>query len=108
MRPGWPEAVVAVSFVGFAGLALWLGVEHDQFADVWAGVGTVVGIVVGVIPGYFFAQKAQQTATAATRAADTAQAQAATAEAQVKSLLRVTDETVANQAKDLAPQAWGA
>ena len=69
--PTWPSAAVALGFLALVGLMFWLAVQND-FATIWAGVGTVVGVVTGAIPAYFFRQDAQQA---------TARAEAIAAEA---------------------------
>jgi hypothetical protein len=111
--PGWPESVVAVFFIGFAGLALWLGIDHDKFSEVWAGVGTVVGIITGAIPGYFFAKTAQantsqavETASQAQTAAQTAQEQAVAAQNKLAAVLEVAPQNLVDEARQRNPTAW--
>jgi hypothetical protein len=111
--PGWPEAVVAVFFVAFAGLAVFLGVEHDKFLEVWAGVGTVVGVLTGAIPGYFFAKssqsttiEAQQSATQAQESANQAQESLEEKVNKLTSLLAVAPPDIVDEAKKADPSAW--
>jgi hypothetical protein len=104
--PGWPEAVVAIFFIGFAGLALWLGIDHDKFSEVWAGVGTVVGIITGAIPGYFFAKTAQANTSQAVDTANQAQQQAATAQDKLTAVLEVAPKDLVEEARQKNPAAW--
>jgi hypothetical protein len=62
--PTWPSAVVAVAIIALVGLMFWKAVEND-FATVWAGVGTVIGVVTGSIPAYFFRVDAQKASARA-------------------------------------------
>ena len=104
--PGWPEAAVAIAFVAFTGLALWLSVDKDKFLEVWAGVGTLVGIVTGAIPAYFFARAAQSTASQAQVTATEATATASTTQDRLTSVLAVAPTAVVEKAKSEAPAAW--
>ena len=61
MQPSWQSTVIAVGFIAFAGLALWVAAAHD-FATIWSGVGTVIGVLTGAIPSYFFKQQADTQA----------------------------------------------
>jgi hypothetical protein len=70
-QPTWPSAVVAIAIIALVGVMFWKAVDND-FATIWAGVGTVVGVITGAIPAYFFHAQAQ-------RASDRAEAIAAEA-----------------------------
>jgi hypothetical protein len=58
-QPGWPSAAVAVAIIALVGIMFWKAVDND-FATIWAGVGTVVGVITGAIPAYFFRAEAQK------------------------------------------------
>jgi hypothetical protein len=58
MRPSWPTTVVALAFIALVGVMFWRATDADNFATVWAAVGTVVGVVVGAIPSFFFKAQA--------------------------------------------------
>jgi hypothetical protein len=53
-----------VAIIALVGVMFWKAVDND-FATIWAGVGTVVGVVTGSIPAYFFRGEAQKAATRA-------------------------------------------
>lgn len=63
-QPTWPSALVAVAVIALVGVMFWKAVDED-FATIWAGVGTVVGVVTGSIPAYFFRAEAQKASTRA-------------------------------------------
>lgn len=62
---------MAVAIIALVGVMFWKAVDED-FATIWAGVGTVVGVITGAIPTYFFRSEAQKA---------TARAEAIAAEA---------------------------
>jgi hypothetical protein len=70
-QPSWPSAAVAIAIIALVGLMFVEAVDND-FATIWAGVGTVVGVITGAIPSYFFRTEAQKA---------TARAEAIAAEA---------------------------
>jgi multidrug transporter EmrE-like cation transporter len=58
VQQSWQSTVIALGFIAFAGLGLYLAVSSNNFSTVWAGIGTVVGVLTGAIPSYFFKQQA--------------------------------------------------
>ena len=65
MQQSWQSTVIALGFIAFVGLALWVAASHD-FATIWSGVGTIIGVLTGAIPTYFFKQQADNQAKKAT------------------------------------------
>jgi hypothetical protein len=63
-QPSWPSAVVATAIIALVGVMFWKAVDND-FATIWAGVGTVVGVITGAIPAYFFRSEAQKASARA-------------------------------------------
>lgn len=56
----WAAVVMGLAFMGLVALMFILAVNND-FAVIWAGVGTVVGVVTGAIPSYFFHTQANDS-----------------------------------------------
>jgi multidrug transporter EmrE-like cation transporter len=66
VQQSWQSTVIALGFIAFAGLGLYLAVTSNNFSTIWAGIGTVVGVLTGAIPSYFFKQQADAQAKKAT------------------------------------------
>jgi hypothetical protein len=69
MRPSWQSTVVALGFIAFAGLTVYVAATSNNgtnFSTIWAGVGTVIGVLTGAIPAYFFKQQADAQTKKAT------------------------------------------
>ena len=49
MNQSWQSTVIALGFIAFAGLALWVAADHD-FATIWSGVGTIIGVLPAPSP----------------------------------------------------------
>jgi hypothetical protein len=94
-NPSWQSTVVAVAFIALVGVMFWKAVDSEDFATVWAGVGTVVGVVVGAIPSFFF--KAQ---------ADAAAARADKANARERAITSIASEAQVNAARALDQEAF--
>jgi len=66
--PAVAATVVAIFTIALVAFALKVAVDND-FASVWAGVGSIVGVVTGAIPNYFFGRAANARADAAGQSA---------------------------------------